>query len=402
MGCRPGHLELLRRQARPARAEAVQRRLCLAGRAGFGASRGVDWTRPSRPGWASCTRAGRVPFGPRTRRKTSCGSSSCSYAGIPAASCRFADSPQRRGTVAAVLPDARYRGGAGPGRSVAGGRAHRRGPPSSTITSATAPSPSSKRGRAASRMTMRRSARSRSTCGAAGVAWAAIARRWSGVNILGSPTPACCTRRASTPALLDELALRPAGLRPRPPGQPPAELRLRRVGPAPPRQPGPLPPLRRPADHARRPARSRGVNRPGRAAPCGVRCTRRRRSWPATILMAAGVSGSGPDAHDSATTLATLVPRVARYRDAFYRTLLRRVDASPRRRLRKEQAPTRQPFGGARQHLNAYLARHRARSCSSAPVAAVRRDGLPRGRAGDEAGASRPRRCACSARSMAG
>ena len=33
---------------------------------------------------------------------------------------------------------------------------------------------------------------------------------------------------------------RPARLRPRPPGQPPAQLRLRRVGPAPHRQPGPL------------------------------------------------------------------------------------------------------------------------------------------------------------------
>jgi hypothetical protein len=79
-----------------------------------------------------------------------------------------------------------------------------------------------------------------------------------------------------------------------------------------------------------------------------------------TILMAAGVSGAGPVAHDSATTLAVLLPRIARYRDAFYERLLGRLGGPHAARLREEQAVTRQPFGGARQHLNAYLARHRA------------------------------------------
>src|SRR5262249_49173383 len=37
-----------------------------------------------------------------------------------------------------------------------------------------------------------------------------------------------------------------------------------------------------------------------------------------TILMAVGVTGSGPGAHDSSVSLATLLPRIARYRDAFY------------------------------------------------------------------------------------
>src|SRR5262249_46622435 len=41
-----------------------------------------------------------------------------------------------------------------------------------------------------------------------------------------------------------------------------------------------------------------------------------------TILMATGTSGSGPATHDSFTTLATLMPRIARYRDAFYASLL--------------------------------------------------------------------------------
>jgi hypothetical protein len=79
-----------------------------------------------------------------------------------------------------------------------------------------------------------------------------------------------------------------------------------------------------------------------------------------TILMATGVSGPGPVAHDSATTLATLLPRIARYRDAFYDQLLERLGGAHGARLRQEKETTRQPFGAARQHLNAWLARHRA------------------------------------------
>ncbi len=79
-----------------------------------------------------------------------------------------------------------------------------------------------------------------------------------------------------------------------------------------------------------------------------------------TILMAAGVSGWGPAAHDSSTSLATLLPRIARYRDAFYQQLLAKVSGTLADRLRQELQTTRQPFGAARQHLNAYLARHRA------------------------------------------
>jgi hypothetical protein len=79
-----------------------------------------------------------------------------------------------------------------------------------------------------------------------------------------------------------------------------------------------------------------------------------------TILMATGVSGAGPVSHDSATTLATLLPRIARYRDAFYEQLLERIGGAHGARLRQEKETTRQPFGAARQHLNAWLARHRA------------------------------------------
>jgi hypothetical protein len=80
-----------------------------------------------------------------------------------------------------------------------------------------------------------------------------------------------------------------------------------------------------------------------------------------TVLMAAGVSGAGPQTHDSSTTLSTLVPRIARYREAFYQDLLQSRAGSHGERLREEAATTRQPFGGARQFLNQHLARHRAR-----------------------------------------
>ncbi|HTU93903.1 MAG TPA: hypothetical protein VMF69_27730, partial [Gemmataceae bacterium] len=79
-----------------------------------------------------------------------------------------------------------------------------------------------------------------------------------------------------------------------------------------------------------------------------------------TLLMATGISGYSPTAHDSTTTLATLLPRIARYRDVFYEHLLKRWEGPHAARLRDELATTRQAFGGARQHLNAYLARHRA------------------------------------------
>jgi hypothetical protein len=94
--------------------------------------------------------------------------------------------------------------------------------------------------------------------------------------------------------------------------------------------------------------------------------TREERAWEAaavfagTILMAVGVSGNSPTSYDSTTTLATLLPRIARFRDAFYRQLLDKLNGAHAARLRKEEATTRQPFGAARQHLNGYLARHRA------------------------------------------
>jgi hypothetical protein len=79
-----------------------------------------------------------------------------------------------------------------------------------------------------------------------------------------------------------------------------------------------------------------------------------------TILMAAGISGESPTAHDSSSTLSVLRPRVARYRDTFYAEILKATRGNHGERLRQEAMAGRQPFGHARQHLNQFLARDRA------------------------------------------
>jgi hypothetical protein len=79
-----------------------------------------------------------------------------------------------------------------------------------------------------------------------------------------------------------------------------------------------------------------------------------------TMLMATGVSGRGPDTHDSNTTLSSLLPRIAGYRDEFYERLIERLPLRHRQRLQRERMERRQPFGAARQQLNAQLARRRA------------------------------------------
>ncbi len=79
-----------------------------------------------------------------------------------------------------------------------------------------------------------------------------------------------------------------------------------------------------------------------------------------TILMASGVSGDGPAAFDSHTTLGTLLPTIAHYRDEFYLDLLDKIPEQHRQRLQKEAKLRHQPFGAARQDLNAQLAERRA------------------------------------------
>jgi hypothetical protein len=79
-----------------------------------------------------------------------------------------------------------------------------------------------------------------------------------------------------------------------------------------------------------------------------------------TILMASGTSGNGPDCHGSDVKLSTLLPHIAAYRDQFYEGLLAGTRGPHGEKLRAEARRTKQPFGGARQHLNHELARRRA------------------------------------------
>jgi hypothetical protein len=79
-----------------------------------------------------------------------------------------------------------------------------------------------------------------------------------------------------------------------------------------------------------------------------------------TILMASGTTGNGPGCHSSDVTLSNLLPQIAAYRDQFYEQLLAQSAGAHGERLRAEAQRTRQPFGGARQHLNHELARRRA------------------------------------------
>ena len=79
-----------------------------------------------------------------------------------------------------------------------------------------------------------------------------------------------------------------------------------------------------------------------------------------TILMASGTTGNGPSCHSSEVTLSNLLPHIAEYRDQFYEQLLAQTAGRHGERLRAEAQRTRQPFGGARQHLNHELARRRA------------------------------------------
>lgn len=80
-----------------------------------------------------------------------------------------------------------------------------------------------------------------------------------------------------------------------------------------------------------------------------------------TMLMASSICGSGPGALDSSVTLTSLLPIVARRRDAFYERLMQNVDGARSKRLKREEQRTQQPFGHIRQYLNMHLAGYGAR-----------------------------------------
>lgn len=79
-----------------------------------------------------------------------------------------------------------------------------------------------------------------------------------------------------------------------------------------------------------------------------------------TTLMASMLSGSGPSAHDSAVTLSTIVPKIAKLRDEFYHQLINSLEEPAAGRLKADAEKTRQPFGGVRQSLNQAIAQDRA------------------------------------------
>lgn len=90
-----------------------------------------------------------------------------------------------------------------------------------------------------------------------------------------------------------------------------------------------------------------------------------------TMLMASGISGGGPGTYDSNTTLASLLPVIAGYRDQFYNDLMRVIPESHRNRLLEEAKTKHQPFGGVRQDLNARLAQRRATQLVNCRLASI-------------------------------
>lgn len=80
-----------------------------------------------------------------------------------------------------------------------------------------------------------------------------------------------------------------------------------------------------------------------------------------TILMASSISGSGPQTFDSGVSLTSLLPAVARQRDAFYQSLLDSAEGDRRERLQQLTEESRQPFGHVRHELNMNLSRYGAR-----------------------------------------
>ena len=87
------------------------------------------------------------------------------------------------------------------------------------------------------------------------------------------------------------------------------------------------------------------------------------------MLMASGLCGHGPGGLASGLGLGDLLPRIASYRDEFYRWLMTRLPDDHRRRLDEETRRLRQPFGGVRRHINGLLAGRRARQVESVALA---------------------------------
>ena len=79
-----------------------------------------------------------------------------------------------------------------------------------------------------------------------------------------------------------------------------------------------------------------------------------------TMLMGSGITGDHVQTHDSTVSLANLMTGIANYRDRFYDGLIKKIPDSMKPRMEFEAKRLFQPFGGARQDLNKYLAKKRA------------------------------------------
>ena len=90
-----------------------------------------------------------------------------------------------------------------------------------------------------------------------------------------------------------------------------------------------------------------------------------------TMLMGSGIAGSAPSTYDSNTTLGTLIPVIAGYRDEFYKKLLANLTGPHQKRLLDEARQRQQPFGAVRQDLNARLAHHRAMQLVNCRLATI-------------------------------
>ena len=88
-----------------------------------------------------------------------------------------------------------------------------------------------------------------------------------------------------------------------------------------------------------------------------------------TILMASGITGGYPGQYTSDVTIVNLMKPIAAYRDAYYDDRLAQISGEHAQRLTEERERRHQPFGSARQHLNAALAQRRAAQVQHAQLA---------------------------------
>ncbi|GHT34544.1 hypothetical protein FACS189427_02030 [Planctomycetales bacterium] len=90
-----------------------------------------------------------------------------------------------------------------------------------------------------------------------------------------------------------------------------------------------------------------------------------------TMLMGSGVCGDTPSTYNSETSLTSLMPIIAGYRDQFYEQMLEKIPEKMKPRIEKERERLYQPFGGCRQNLNKQLARSRADQLQRMHIARV-------------------------------